>query len=133
MQINHGLCGERHIVTERPDKSVLVSTGLNRRFFPAACRGAEPYVCPADLHRQQRDLYTRLSPIQLQWRGYYHYVPVYTIVRCFMGGSPTRGPRQSIIDGVGPDDLWYGYYGSYFVPYPAYPTASLWLTGLLTG
>ena len=25
-------------------------------------------------------------------------------------------------------DPWYGYYGGYFVPYPAYPDASLWLT-----
>ena len=33
MQIHHSLHGERHIVTERPDKSVLVSTGLRRGYL----------------------------------------------------------------------------------------------------
>jgi len=28
-------------------------------------------------------------------------------------------------------DPWYGYYGPYFTPYPAYATASLWLTDYL--
>jgi hypothetical protein len=130
MQIHHGLRGERYIVTERPDKSVLVSTGLNRGYLQ------RPVVVQNRTYVQRTYIvnnvtYTRVyRPYNYRGVAYYHYVPVSTIVPCFMGGSLTRGRRPSIIHGAGPGTLVWVLW-RHFAPYPVYPTASLWLTDFL--
>jgi len=131
MQIHHSLHGERHIVTERPDKSVLVSTGLNRGYLqrPVVVNNRS-YVQRTYVINQVT--YTRVyRPYNYGGVAYYHYVPVSYYRPVFYGWVSTPWPAPVYYRWAWASDPWYGYYSSYFVPYAAYPTASLWLTDFL--
>jgi hypothetical protein len=131
MRINHVLHGERHIVTERPDKSVLVSTGLHRGYLqrPIVAHN-RPYV--QRTYVVNNVTYTRVYRTY-SYRGvaYYHYVPVSYYRPVFYGWVSNPWPAPVYYRWAWSNDPWYGYYSSYFVPYAAYPTASLWLTDFL--
>jgi len=131
MRINHVLDGERHIVTERPDKSVLVSTGPHRGYLQ------RPVVVDNRSYVQRTYIvnnvtYTRVyRPYNYGGVAYYHYVPVSYYRPVFYGWVYNPWPAPVYYTWSWYNDPWYGYYRSYFVPYPTYPTASLWLTDFL--
>jgi len=131
MQIYHRLHGERYIVTERPDKSVLVSTGLQRGYLqrPIVVHD-RPYV--QRTYVVNNVTYTRIYRTY-NYRGvaYYQYVPVYYYRPVFYGWVYNPWPAPVYYRWAWYNDPWYGYYSPYFVPYSAYPTASLWLTDFL--
>ena len=131
MRINHVLHGERHIVTERPDKSVLVSTGLHRGYLqrPIVAHN-RPYV--QRTYVVNNVTYTRVYRTY-SYRGvaYYHYVPVSYYRPVFYGWVSNPWPAPVYYRWAWSNDSWYGYYRSYFVSYTVYPTASLWLTDFL--
>ena len=131
MQIHYGLRGERHIMTQRPDKSVLVSTGVNRGYLQ------RPLVVHNRTYVQRTYVvsnvtYTRVY--RTSYYGgvaYYHYVPVFYYRPVFYGWAYNPWPAPVYYTWGWARDPWYVYYGSYFAPYPVYPTASLWLTDFL--
>jgi len=131
MQIHRGLHGERHIVTERPDKSVLVSTGPNRGYLQ------RPVVVQNRTYVQRTYIvnnitYTRVyRPHYYGGVAYYHYVPVSYYRPVFYGWVSNPWPAPVYYTWGWSREPWYGYYGPYFAPYPVYPTASLWLTDFL--
>jgi hypothetical protein len=134
MTINHGVRGGRTIVTERNGRTV-VSMGRNRGYVqrPYLVRGGRTYY--------QRTYVVNNVTYTSVYRGYYYggvryygYAPAYYYHPVFYGWAynPWPGPVY-----YGPaawgwaGSPWYGYYGAYFTPYPAYATASLWLTDYL--
>lgn len=130
-QIHHRLHGERYIVTERSDKSMLVSTGLHRGYLqrPIVVHN-RPYV--QRTYVVNNVTYTRVYRTY-SYRGvaYYQYVPVAYYRPVFYGWVYSPWPAPIHYRWAWHSDPWYGYYSSYFVPYAVYPTASLWLTDYL--
>jgi hypothetical protein len=132
MQINHGLRGERRIVTVRPDHSRVVSMGPRRGYLerPYNARNGRTYV--------QRTFWAGGHPYARVYRTnyyrgvpYYHYVPPFYYHPGFYGWAynPWRAPIRYRWGWFG--SPWYSYYGGYFAPAPMYPTAALWLTDFL--
>jgi hypothetical protein len=132
MQIDHGLRGERRIVTMRPDHSRVVSMGPRRGYVerPYNTRNGRAYV--------QRTYWAGGHPYVRVYRAqyfrgvpYYRYVPPYYYHPRFYGWAynPWRMPVYYRWGWFG--SPWYSFYGGYFAPAPMYPTAALWLTDFL--
>jgi hypothetical protein len=64
-------------------------------------------------------------------RYYYGYAPAYYYRPAFYGWAYNPWAVPVVYRWGWYGDPWYGYYGGYFTPYPAYATASLWLTDFL--
>jgi hypothetical protein len=134
MQIDHGLRGERRIVTVRPDHSRVVSMGPRRGYLerPYIVRGGRTYV--QRTYVVNRVVYTRVYRTTY-YLGvpYYHYVPPYYYRPRFYFWvyNPWRAPVYYRWSWYVAPPPWYAYYGPYFAPAPVYPTAALWLTDFL--
>jgi hypothetical protein len=134
MRIDHGLRGERRIVTERPDHSRVVSMGPRRGYLerPYIARGGRTYVQRTyyvggrSYVRVYRTTYYRGVP-------YYHYVPAFYFHPRFYGWvyNPWRAPVYYRWAWFAAPPPWYSYYGGYFAPAPVYPSAAFWLTDFL--
>ncbi|MGH9431775.1 MAG: hypothetical protein ACRD3T_09550 [Terriglobia bacterium] len=134
MTINHNLRGGRTIVARRNGRTI-VSMGHRRGYVQRAymVRGGRRYVQRTYVvgGRTYVSVYRSYD-----YRGvaYYGYAPAYYYQPAYYGWAynPWPGPVY-----YGPaawgwaGSPWYGYYGPYFTPYPAYATASLWLTDYL--
>lgn len=128
MSIHHGLDGHRRVVVDRPDHS---------RIF--AERGRPGYIQhPYAFHGHdfaRRAYYFHGRAYQRFYRDYRFHgvaIEVYAPARYYPVGfygwayNPWRVPVVYTWGwGASP---WAGYYGFYFTPYPAYPSAPLWLT-----
>lgn len=128
--VQHGLRGDRRIVTVGPRGDRVVSFGPRRGYYerPYAhgyyqrtyWAGGRPY---ARIYRPYR------------WHNtvYYQYVSVRYYHPAFYGWAYRPWPGRVYYRwgwySVRP--AWYGYYGPYFAPSPWYLTASLWLTDFL--
>jgi hypothetical protein len=134
MQINHGLRGERQIVTVRPDHSRLVSMGPHRGYVerPYIVRGGRTYI--QRTYVVNNVTYTRV------YRSYYYggvryyaYVPPFYFHPIFYGWvyNPWRVPVYYRWAWFVTPPPWYVYWGPYFAPAPVYPTAAFWLTDFL--
>ncbi len=131
MQVNHWQRGGRTIVTERPDRTVVVSTGRNRGYVQRTVMVRNrTYV--QRTYVVHNVTYVRVyRPSYYRGATYYRYVPTYRYRPVFYGWVYDPWPRSVRYRWGWYDDPWYGYYGSYFAPYPVYPSASLWLTDFL--
>jgi len=128
MNVHHGINGNTRVVVVRADHS---------RVF--AERGRPGYVQRGYVYHgheySRRTYYYHGRAYDRYYRGYPYrgvYINVYSPVRYYPAGfygwayNPWYHPVvYSWGWGRAP---WYGYYGGYFTPYPAYATASLWLT-----
>ncbi len=102
--------------------------GFTERRYIA--RGGHVYVQRTYVYGGRRYAYAYRS---YYWHGnpYYGYAPAFYYHPAFYGWaySPWATP---VVYGWGwAGNPWYGYYGYYFTPYPAYASASLWLTDYL--
>jgi hypothetical protein len=131
MTISKGAHNQRTIATTRKDGSRLVSTGGHRGFVEHSfVRNGHPYM--------RRTYVVNGRSYAAVYRGYpyrgvvyYGYVPAYYYGPAYYGWAydPWSAP---VAYGWGwGGAAWYGYYGGYFAPYPAYADASLWLTDYL--
>jgi len=129
--IHRGLYGDRRIVTERNGRRV-VSMGPHRGYLEHAYlrRNGRQYI--------QRTYYVRGVRYATVYRTYYYggrpyygYVPGYYYRPVFYRWAYNPWARPVYYRWGWYGDPWYGYYGSYFTPYPVYPTASSWLTDYL--
>ena len=128
MDVHHGLNGSKKVVVERPDHSRVVAE-----------RGRPGYVQRRyDYHGhtyESRAYYYHGAQYNYYYRGYYYggsyvnvYAPAYYYSPAYYGWAynPWAAP---ISYGWGwGGSPWYGYYGSYFTPYPVYSAPALWLT-----
>ena len=131
MDVHHGLSGGRHVMVERGDHS-RVYVGRGGRGYVQ-----RPYMYHG--HEYARRSYYHDGHYYNHYYGRYSYhgvwmnpyYPSYYYRPAFYGWvyNPWVNP---IAYGWGwAGNPWYGYYGSYFTPYPVYAAPSLWLTDYL--
>jgi hypothetical protein len=134
MQINHGIRGDRQIVSVRPDNSRLVSMGPHWGYVerPYIVRGGRTYV--------QRTYIVNNVTYTYVYRSYYYgglryyaYVPPFYHHPVFYGWvyNPWRVPVYYRWAWFVAPPPWYVYWGPYFAPAPVYPSAAFWLTDFL--
>ena len=134
MQINHGLLGERRIVTVRSDHSRVVSMGPQRGYVerPYLVRNGRSYV--ERTYMVNRVTYTRIYRTNY-YRGvpYFAYVPPFYYHPRFYFWAYNPWPRPIYYRWAwyAAPPPWYAYYGPYFAPAPMYPSAAFWLTDFL--
>jgi hypothetical protein len=132
MQINHGLNGSRRIESVHNGARV-VTTGRNSGYVQRAyvTRGNRTYVSRTVVVNHVT--YTRVYR-SYPYRGYccyYGYRPAYYYAPAYYGWAYNPWPAPVYYGWGWGGSPWYGYYGGYFAPYPAYPSAALWLTDYL--
>jgi hypothetical protein len=131
MIVHNGLNGGQRIVVERADHSRIVAEAADSGYVQ------HPYL----FHGQefaQRTFFQQGRVYERFYRRYpYHglVLDLYTPARYYPLGfygwasSPWRAPVSYSWGWT--SSPWYGYYGSYFTPYPAYASATYWLTDYL--
>jgi hypothetical protein len=134
MDIHHGLGGSRSVRVERADHSRIVAERGGRGYVqhPYMYRGHEYGHRTYWEHGRGYDRFYARYP----YHGAYleMYSPAFYYPPAFYGWAynpwavPFAYPVAAWGWGGAP---WYGVYGAYFTPYPAYASASLWLTDYL--
>jgi hypothetical protein len=134
MQIEHGLRGDRRIVTVRPDHGRVVSMGPYRGYVerPYIVRGGWTYV-------QRTYVINNVTYVNVYrsyyYRGvpYYAYVPPFYFHPVFYGWvyNPWPAPVYYRWAWFVAPPPWYVFWGPYFAPAPVYPSAAFWLTDFL--
>jgi hypothetical protein len=128
MVISHGPGGARRVVIDRPDHSRVVLIGHSRGYIQ------HPYMFRGHAYFQ-RTYYVQGHPSVRVYRPYYFhglYLQVYAPTHVYphalylYAGGAWSAPVSYTWGWQG--SPWVGYYGSYFTPYPTYPTPSYWLT-----
>ena len=131
MTINHGVHGERRIVSTHNGRQV-VSMGKRGGYSQRAyySHGGNTYV--------QRTYYVGGQSYAYGYRSYYYggypyygYAPSYYYGPAYYGWAYNPWPAPVSYGWGWGAQPWYGYYGPYFQPYPVYPTAAFWLTDYL--
>jgi hypothetical protein len=131
MDVHHGLGGSRVVIVERGDHS---------RIF--AGRGGYGYVQRPYRYNgheyAQRSYYSNGHYYHSFYgRYYFHgvyvnpYFPRAYYRPAFYGWAYSPWARPISFGWGWGGSPWYGYYGSYFTPYPVYSSPSLWLTDYL--
>jgi hypothetical protein len=129
LAIHHDLHGRARFETKRADGRRIVGYGRGRGFTERRyyARGGRVYYQRTYIYggRSYAVAY-RYYP----YRGvyYYGYAPAYYYQPVFYGWAYNPWAVPVVYRWGWYGDPWYGYYGPYFTPYPAYTTASLWLT-----
>jgi hypothetical protein len=131
MDIHNGLSGDRRVSVERADHTRIVAERGGRGYAQHPYRfGEHEYGHRTYFyHGRPYDRFYRRYP----YHGLYLdvYAPEFYYAPAFYGWAynPWVAPVPYAWGwGAAP---WYGYYGSYFTPYPVYPSASVWLTDYL--
>src|SRR6185312_6325183 len=132
MAIHRDLHGRARFETRRPDGRRVVGFGrghgfTERRYY---ARGGRVYYQRTYVYGGRRYAVAyRYYPYHGVY--YYGYAPVYYYHPVFYGWAYNPWAVPVVYRWGWYGDPWYGYYGPYFTPYPAYATASLWLTDYL--
>jgi hypothetical protein len=128
MKIEHSAHGQRRIETVHNGRRV-VSMGGHRGYMerPYLNRGGRTYV--------QRTYYVGGRSYVYAYRTYYYggapyygYAPAYYYQPVYYGWAYNPWPAPAYYRWGYYNDPWYGNYNYYYQPYPAYPSASPWLT-----
>jgi len=131
----HGARGGRTVVSEhnneRNEHIRMVNTGPHKGFVDHTIqRNGRPYM--------RRTVVVNGRATAYMYRGYpyrgvvyYGYVPAYYYGPAYYGWAYDPWGAQVVYGWGWGVEPWYGYYGGYFAPYPAYADASLWLTDYL--
>jgi hypothetical protein len=128
MRIDHGLRGDRRIVTERNGRRIVTvgpHMGYSQRSYYN--RGNREYVQRTYFMGGHRYAYAYRS-YYYGGRHYYGYAPAYYYRPAYYGWAYNPWASPIRYRWGWDAEPWYGYYGSYFTPYGAYSNASLWLT-----
>ena len=129
--ISRGPGGERRVETVRADRSRVVSLGHHGGYVERSFdRGGHQYM--------RRTYVVGGRTYVRVYRGHYYdgvpyfvYVPPYYYTQAYYGWIYNPWPRPIYYTWGWYGSPWYRPYRYYFVPYPAYPYASLWLTDYL--
>jgi len=128
MHIEHGLKGGRKVVSERNGARV-VTTGKRGGYVqrPYVVRNGHTYV--QRTYVVNNVTYTGVYRSYYYGGGYYYgYYPPYYYQPAYYGWAYNPWPAPAYYQWGYYNDPWYGNYNYYYRPYPAYPTASWWLT-----
>jgi hypothetical protein len=128
MTINHGVHGGRRIEGTHNGRRV-VSYGKHGGYSQRA------YYRHGGREYSQRTYYRGGHYYAYGYRNYYYgghpyygYAPAYYYGPGYYGWAYNPWPAPVYYSWGWGGSPWYGYYGPYFAPYPAYPTAAFWLT-----
>ena len=128
MWFDHGVRGDRRIVTERGGRRI-VSMGHGRGYAQRSYynRGGRAYY--------QRTYYYGGRRYAYAYRGYYYhgyryygYAPAYYYRPVYYGWAYNPWAAPVYYNWGWAGNPWYGAYNYYYSPYPAYPAAPYWLT-----
>ena len=133
LRIDHGLHGDRRIVTEGNGRRIVTvgpHTGYSQRSYTN--RGGHDYVQRTYFVGGKHYAYAYRT---YSYRGahYYAYAPAHYYRPAYYRWAYNPWPAPVYYRWGWDAQPWYGYYGYYFSPYPAYPTASMWLTDFIIG
>lgn len=131
MTVSRGPGGMRRTEVERPDHSRLVADGHGRGYIQ------RPYTYEGHAY-YSRAYYYNGGYRNAYYRGYYYngmylngYMPAYYYPPVYYGWAYNPWPAPVAYSWGWGGNPWYGYYGTYFAPYPVYPSASYWLADYL--
>ena len=134
MDIHHGLGGGRRVEVERADHSRIVAERGGHGYVqhPYSYRGHEYGHRTYYEHGRAYDRFYARYP----YHGVYveMYSPAFYYPPAYYGWAynPWAAPIAYPVAAWGRGGTpWFGFYGSYFTPYPVYPSASVWLTDYL--
>jgi hypothetical protein len=131
MTVSRGPGGMRRTVFDRPDHARLVAYGHGRGYIQ------HPFTYGGHTY-YSRAYYYHGSYYRAYYHPYYYhgvylhgYIPAYYYPPAYYGWAynPWLAPVPYAWGWAG--NPWYGYYGAYFVPYPAYPSAAYWIADYL--
>ncbi|MGC2703523.1 MAG: hypothetical protein WA361_03360, partial [Candidatus Acidiferrales bacterium] len=127
--ITRGPHGQTRTVSERRGGGRLVSYGHRGGYGERGYRGRD------GRRYMGRTYYRGGHYYAYGYRGYYYhggyyygYVPPYYYGAGFYGWAYNPWAAPVVYSWGWGGAPWYGYYGYYFNPYPAYATAALWMT-----
>ena len=128
IDIHHGIAGDRQVRLDRPDHG--------RVFYDHGRPGYVQHPYSFHGHDFARRTYVYNGHVYGRfYHGYPYrgaYIHVYAPDRfyrpAFYGWAYHPWNRPVMFSWGFGDAPWYGYYGFYFTPAPAYPTPALWLT-----
>lgn len=129
--ISRGPGGERKVETVRADRSRVVTLGRRGGYVERPFnRGGRQYV--SRTYVVGGHSYVRVyRGHYYHGRPYYVYVPPYYYSPAYYDWMYGPWPRPVYYHWGWYGSIWYRPYGYYFMPYPVYPYASLWLTDYL--
>jgi hypothetical protein len=128
MRIDHGLHGDRRIVTEHNGRRIVTvgpHMGYSQRSYYS--RGNREYVQRTYFMGGHRYAYAYRT-YSFGGVHYYGYAPAYYYQPAYYGWAYNPWASPVRYRWGWDAQPWYGYYGSYFAPYGVYSNASLWLT-----
>jgi hypothetical protein len=130
VSVYRGPRGERTVVTVRPGGTRIVSYGGRRGYYERPIVGRAGYVSRTYVYGGRPYVHVYRS---YSYRGivYYRYVPAVYYRPAFYGWAYSPWATPVVYRWGWYSSPWFGFYGGYFAPAPAYPTAALWLTDFL--
>lgn len=120
--------GNRIIVSQRADESVLVGTGRSSGYLERrAVSGNRAFIQRSYVSNQVVSVRT-FTTYSYNGLMLEHYVPGFYYAPAFYGWAYYEWSNPTAYAWNWTGDPWYRAYGTYFSPYPVYPTGAAWLT-----
>jgi len=127
MRVDRGLRGERRVEVVRPGGVRVVTVGRRGYVERPFRRG---YISRTYMVNGRADVRVYRS-YKYGSITYYNYVPRTYYRSAFYGWAYNPWAAPAAYTWGWTPVGWYGFYGGYFAPEPAYPNAALWLTDFL--
>jgi hypothetical protein len=128
MNVSRGMHGERSIESVRADHTRVVSWAPHAGYVERPYRPG--YVSRTYVYGERTYVHVYRT-YYYQGVTYYGYVPPVYYGPRFYGWAWNPWPAPVVYGWAWNGSPWLGFYGGYFAPEPAYPTAALWLADYL--
>ncbi len=133
LTISRGAAGGRRVIRERPDHSIVVAEGRGHGYIQRPFSHRNHNYFAREFHGDHGRFVRFYEPYRYRGFALNVFIPVRYYPPVFYGWAYAAWPRSIYYRWGWLNDPWYPYYGQYFTPFPAYPSASMWLTDYLLG
>lgn len=130
IDIRRGVNGSRRVDVFRPDHSRVVGLSHNRGYVERRIGSRPGFIARTHVY-EGRSYASVYREQHYHGFGYDRYISARYYQPGFYSWAYNPWVVPIAFSWGWYQEPWYGYYGSYFVPAPVYPTASLWLTDYL--
>jgi len=133
MKIQYGARGGRTVVKQLPNHATLVSYGGHSGYIERNVVRNNVTLVQRSYAVQNTTFVRMYSPYSYRGVALESYAPAVYYAPAFYGWAyyPWDSPVAYAWGWAG--DPWFGLYGSYFAPMPAYANATLWMTDYILG
>jgi hypothetical protein len=133
IKIQYGPYGGRTVVKQLPNHATLVSYGRHSGYMERTVVHNNVTLVQRTYVVQNNTYVSMYTPYSYRGVGLVTYTPGVYYAPAFYGWAyyPWDAPFPYEWGWAG--DPWFGFYGSYFAPMPAYASASLWMTDYILG